>query len=198
MATPGSDEERNIVQDMLRHDNSKQWEKYTAIVARHIHMKAAEDMSYEDRENIVQEVMLKATRSLPRFRFECTLRTWFIQIAQHCITDRLRRLVIEKRHLSCLLDEKENDDEEFHQAIRYRSVEETFEIDKLIEDGIHDLFEYVKNHRNVERNTRMIEMLLQGYNHVDIAKTINCDVGVVGYIIREAQRYARQKRQERE
>ncbi len=44
-----------------------------------------------DVEDMVQETFIKALKNMPRFRFECSLRTWLNHIAVNLCRDRLEK-----------------------------------------------------------------------------------------------------------
>ncbi len=190
---PGVDE-RSIIEEMIRNRDAKHWEKCNAFVMLHVYAKA-KNILRSDQEEIIQDSMYKVTRYLPSFRFECTFRSWLYQIIEHCIADKYRKLRNEEWHhvpLTNPIDEKDHDGEEL-KAIEERSTEEVFEIHEKIRNGIAALLEYASTHSNPVRDRAIIQMvILEGHTQVETARTVGCDVGVVGYVVREAQRYARE------
>lgn len=192
---PGADE-RSIIDEMIRNPSAKHWEKCSTFVTSRVYSKAR-NILRSDQEEIIQEIMYKVTRYLPSFRFECTFRSWLYQIIEHCIADKYRKLQNEEwHHLPFMnpIDEKGNEGEEFN-AIEEKSTEEVFEMHEQIRDGIAALFRYASSHSNPLRDRRIIKMvILEGHTYVETATAVGCDVGVVGYVVREAQRYVRKKR----
>jgi RNA polymerase sigma factor (sigma-70 family) len=199
LSEPGADE-KSILEEMMRDQDSKHWEKCHEFVMVRVYAKTKDIPKY-DQEDIIQEIMYKVTKYLPAFRFGCTFRTWLYQIIAHCISDKYRKdkhrnLRNEERlYFPSVgpLDEKDREGEELR-AIEEKSAEEAFEISDEIRNGMIALLEYARTHSNPVRNRLIIQMVIfEGYTQVATAKTIGCDAGVVGYVIREAQRYAREK-----
>lgn len=194
-------DERSIIEEMIRNRDSKHWKKCRDFVLWRVFAKA-KNIPKDDQEEIVQEIMYKATRYLPRFRFECSFKTWLHQIIEHCITDKYRadnhNKFLNEEHVPSSndpFDEKDGKAEEFG-IIKEKSAEEVFEIHDEIRNGVGALLEYARQHSNSIRNRLIIQMvILEGHTQVETARSVGCDVGVVGYVIREAQRYAREKMQ---
>jgi len=60
--------------------------------------------SDDDAWDVYQETFLKAYRSLPRFRFECSFYTWVYRIATNVCLDHLRRRQVRKEVSSQIVD----------------------------------------------------------------------------------------------
>jgi RNA polymerase sigma factor (sigma-70 family) len=191
---PGADE-RSVVEGMLRDRGSKHWEECSNFVKRCVYVKA-KNIPSNLQEDIIQEVMYKVTKYLPDFRFQCALKTWLNQITESCIIDLYRRLRNERPHQSILIspsNQSDREDEELNVS-EVRSAEEAFEINNIIRNGISALLEYTNTHSNQIRNRRIIKMIIfEGQTHAEAAKAVGCNAPVVSYVVREAQRYAREK-----
>lgn len=199
MQGQGTDE-KLVVEEMIRNSNSKHWEQCLEFVKPRVYAKT-KNVPREDQEEIVQEVMCKVVKYLPSFRFECTFRTWLFPIIDHCIKDKYRAdahhgFLYEERLYQIfaeLLDEGDSTGEEFR-AKEELSAEEVFEIYEKIRNGLKALQEYVRTRSNRERNGLIIQtVILEEHTYGEAARRADCDEGVVGYIVREAKRYAREK-----
>jgi RNA polymerase sigma-70 factor (ECF subfamily) len=66
--------------------------------------------SHHDGQDIYQEAFLRAYKSLPRFRFECSFYTWIYRIATNLCLDHLRRCS-RRRELSITISSEDDDRE---------------------------------------------------------------------------------------
>jgi RNA polymerase sigma factor (sigma-70 family) len=187
--------ERLVVEEMIRDRHSKHWEECSHFVQRCVYTKA-KNIPSNLQEDIVQEVMYKITKYLPHFRFQCVLKTWLNQIMESCIIDAFRKLQNEGLHQSPLVDppnESARGGEELNTS-EAKSAEDAFEINDEILNGITALLEYANTHSNPIRDRLVLRMVLfEGQSHMEAAKAAGCHAPVVGYVVREAQRYAREK-----
>jgi RNA polymerase sigma factor (sigma-70 family) len=188
-------DERLVVDEMIRDQHSKHWEECNNFVKRCVYAKAKGIIS-NLQEDIIQEIMYKVTKYLPHFRFQCALKTWLNQIIANCINDAYRMLQNEGPYQSPLVDphnENNREGEELNVG-EAKSAEDAFETRDEIRDGITALLEYANTHSNPVRNRLILRMVLfEGQTYAEAAKAAGCHAPVVGYVIREAQRYAREK-----
>lgn len=192
-------DERLVVEEMMRDSDSKHWEECSKFVKRCVYAKA-KNIPSNLQEDIIQEVMYKVTKYLPHFRFQCTLKTWLNSIIVHYIIDTHRKLKNERQIHSTLADpsnENEREGEGF-QENEVMSTEHVFEANDELRNGVAALLEYANTHSNPVRNRLIIRMvILEGQTHAEAAKAAGCHTPVVGYVVREAQRYAREKMEHR-
>lgn len=188
-------DERSIVDEMIRDRHSKHWDKCSEYVKRWVYAKA-KNIPKNLQEEIIQEVLYKVTRYLPHFRFQCALKTWLKQIIEHCIIDARRRLRNEgQSHFSLAnpLNESDRDDQELNMSTA-KSAEDAFETNDEIRNGVTTLLEYTNAHSNPIRDRLIIRMVIfEGHTQAETATAAGCSAAVVGYVVREAQRYARKK-----
>lgn len=191
---PGADE-RVIVEDMLRDRESKHWEGCSTFIKRYVHIKAR-NIPYNHQEEIIGEIMYKITKYLPYFHFQCTLKTWLNVLIEHCIIDTHRRLRNEGRFIpqvGDLLNENDREEEEFSTS-NAKSAEDIAMINDDLRNALTALLEYANLHSSPIRNRHIIRMvILEGHTQAETAKAVGCNVPVVSYVVREAQRYAREK-----
>lgn len=188
-------DERSIVEEMIRDQHSKHWDKCSVFVKRWVYAKA-KDIPKDLQEEIIQEVLYRITRYLPHFRFQCALKTWLKPIIEHCIIDARRRLRNEGQShfpLANPLNESDRDGQEFNMSTA-KSAEDAFEINDEIHNGVTALLEYANTHSKPIRDRLIIRMVIfEGHTQAETATAAGCSAAVVGYVVREAQRYAREK-----
>ncbi len=140
--------------------------------------------------------MYKVKKYLPHFRFQCTLKTWVNLIVEHCIIDEHRKLQNEERSHFPLTDQS-NESEDVGDGLttsEEKSAEDVFMISDEIHNGKAALLEYANTHSNPTRDRLIIRMVIdEGRTHAEAAIAVGCNAPVVGYVVREAQRYAREK-----
>jgi RNA polymerase sigma factor (sigma-70 family) len=191
---PGADE-RLVVEEMIGDRHSKHWEECNKFVKRRVYAKAKKILS-DLLEDIIQEVMYKVAKYLPHFRFQCALKTWLSQIIEGSIIDAHRKPQNKGRSHPPLADpsnESDREGEGFNVG-EAKSAEDAFEVNDEIRNGVMALLEYVNTHANSIRNRLIIRMVIfEGQTHAEAAKAAGCHAPVVGYVVREAQRYAREK-----
>jgi RNA polymerase sigma factor (sigma-70 family) len=186
-------DERLVVAEMIRDPYSKHWEECNKLVKRCVYAKAKNILSHL-QDDIVQEAMYKVAKYLPRFRFQCALKTWVNQIVEGCIIDAHRWLQNKGRSHPPLADASNEGNREGESLSlgEAKSAEGVFEVNDEIRKGIAALQEYVNTHSNKRRNRRIIWMVIfEGKTYEEAAQAVGCHPPVVGYVIREAQRYAR-------
>lgn len=188
------EDERSVVEEMLRDQHSKRWEDCCKFVTRCVYAKAKNIPNHQ--EEIIQEVMYKVTKYLPYFQFKCALKTWLNTIIEHCIIDMHRRPQNQEQFnvpSSDPLNESEREDRGFN-ASEAKSAEDVYMTNDELRNGMVALREYANAHSNPIRNRLIIRMIIfEGHTHVETAKAAGCNAPVVGYVVREAQRYAREK-----
>ena len=194
---PGADD-RIVVEEMLRDNLSEHWYDCREFVRKQVHKKAGSN-AQQDRDDIVQDVMGHVYRSLATFRFRCRFTTWLITIINHCIIDGYRKAQrSEQTPISSIFAgdpyETSEQEAEMHHA-SVIEVEEHCILRDQLEVGMKALREYAETHAHVERNTIILSMvILEGRSIEDAAKAARCSPAVAGYVVRQAQWYARRKR----
>lgn len=196
---PGMDE-HVAVEEMMSDQHPEHWEACSKFVERCVHAKA-KNIPVDLHEDIAQEVMYRVAKALEQFRFESTLKTWVNLIIVNYIIDMRRRLQNEAPYLFHLVTSPHESDYEGEESNtgEEKSAEDAF----LANDGMRNawaaLVEYINTHANSHRNWLIIRMVIvEGKTHAEAAKAAGCSSAVVGYVVREAQRYARDKTEHRE
>lgn len=191
---PGMDE-RSVVEEMIRDRYSEHWEECRKVVKQRVYVRA-KNIPIHHQEEIIQEVMVKMVRYLPGFHFHCRLKTWLNVVIESCIIDVHRTLRNEGQfstHHGDVLNEN-NYEGELHILDETWSAETTFLLSEELRDAIAALLEYASLHSNPVRDQLIVRMVIfDGYTHIEAAKAAGCSAPVVGYVVRQAQRYAREK-----
>lgn len=185
-----------IVNEMIRDLSHEHWEGCYTFVKKAVYVRTR-DILHDFRDDIVQDIMVKIAKYLPYFRFQCALKTWVNQIIEHHIIDELRKRRSDKPHLPIIVDPPDEADGESLKSgtSEVFSAEDTFEIHEHIRVGMAALLEYANTHANPTRTRHIIRMVcFEGKTYEEAALVAGCNPPVVGYIIREAQRFAREKR----
>jgi RNA polymerase sigma factor (sigma-70 family) len=193
---PGMDE-RAIAKEMIHDKHSRHWETCITFLNHWVHAKA-KNIPDNLQEDIVQEVMYRVAKYLPHFRFQCALKTWLYQIIESCTIDVYRRLQHESPYQTPLVDPLNEYDREDESSTKSeeKSAEDAFMINDEIQKGSEALLEYTNIHSNPTRDRLIIRMVIgEGHTHTEAAIAVGCNAPVVGYVVREAQRYAREKRE---
>ena len=162
---------------------------------RWVHARA-KNIPSDLQEEIIQESMYRVTKYLSDFHFQCALKNWVITITGHCIVDAYRRWRNEGQlnvPLGDPLNESDREGEVFTSS-EAKSAEDIVVINEELCSAWAAVLEYANTHANTTRNLLIVRMvILEGHTHVEAAKAVGCEAPVVGYVVRQAQRYAREK-----
>lgn len=191
---PATDD-KIIVEEMLRDRSSGQWHECYVLVMRLVQLQAP-NISTHQRDDIVQEAMIRIHKYLPTFQFQCSFKTWVFNIVRSCVIDAYRK---SKRagHMMIPLGVP-HDDVEHEGDMSTENVPGTVEDACIIRDELHKalaaLLEYVSTHSNATRNRKILNMVLfENHSLEETARSVGCSAPVVGYVVRSAQRYVREK-----
>ena len=188
-------DDKIVVEEMLRDHSSGQWHECYVLVVRLVQQKA-HNISPNHWEDIAQEAMMRVHKYLPTFKFQCSLKTWIYNIVHSCVIDDYRKSNRAGQFMMPLNDSQ--DDFELDGDIRVANVPSTLEDECIIRDELREAFaallEYVSLHSNEERNRTILRMVLfENRSLEETARAVGCSSPVVGYIVRSAQRYVREK-----
>ncbi len=187
-------DDRIVVEEMLRDPSSGQWHECYLSVKRLVHI-YAKNISNDHWDDIIQEAMSRVHKYLPTFQYQCAFRTWLFGIVRSCIIDDFRKSMRVGQHMA---PSDSHDDAEREGDVLTVHVPGTVEDVCIIHDELNEalvaLREYVSIHANPIRNGRILDMVLfEGRSLEETAKAVGCSAPVVGYIVRSAQRYVREK-----
>ncbi len=187
---PGEDD-RAVVEKMLRDPQSEQWAECRAFVEKLVHQRA-KNIPQDSWEDIAQDAMRKIIGSLPAFQYRCSLTTWIFGIVHRCIIDEYRKFIRITQYQESL------DESELSDAFTGHSTSVTPEVVFIISEEVKQIViaikEYISSHNKPERNRRILDMVLrEGRSLEEAAKVVGCSSAVAGYVVRSAKRYIRKK-----
>jgi RNA polymerase sigma factor (sigma-70 family) len=183
-----------IVKDMRNNPQSEQWNRCNRFVTTCVQTHAKN--LPEQQEDIIQDAMERVTKSLPTFRYNCKLKTWIFIIVRNCIVDAYRKLKNDRK--TTPLPEDPHEEHEYETTTFSGHTAKTTEDEAVfreeIKRGLEALEEYIATHANRDRNRQILQMVIfEGRTLEETAQRLNCSAPIVGYIVREAQKYARKK-----
>jgi RNA polymerase sigma factor (sigma-70 family) len=187
-------DDRSVVEEMLRESNSQQWYECREFIKRLIQVQA-KNIPKDHWEDIVQDAMIRVNKSLPTFQYQCALRTWLFGIVRSCIIDDYRKFMRTEQFIAPIVDLY---DEGEYETDAFTHMPGTVEDKCITHDELHKaltaLQEYLSIHANPLRNGRILDMVIfEGRSLEEVAQAVGCSAPVVGYVVRTAQRYVREK-----
>ncbi len=189
-----ADDDKIIVEEMVRDSSSGQWHECYLFVKRLVQSQA-HNIPYNQWDDIVQEAMIRIHRYLPTFQFQCAFRTWIFNIVHSCIIDTYRKSARAGQMIP--LGELQGDvelDGEMPAANVPGTVEDECIIRDELQKALTALREYVSLRSNSKRNREILKMVLfENRSLEETAQVVGCSAPVVGYVVRSAQRYVREK-----
>jgi RNA polymerase sigma factor (sigma-70 family) len=188
-------DDRTVVEEMLRDPRSGQWFECHEFVKRLVQSQA-KNIPQDHWDDIVQETMIRVDKSLLTFNYQCTLRTWLFGIVRSCIIDAYRKFKRAGQFMAPLGDP--HDDGESEGDAFTTNTPGTVEDECITQDELDKamiaLQEYVSTHAKPIRNKRILDMVIfEDRSLEEAAKAVECSAPVVGYVVRSAQRYVREK-----
>jgi RNA polymerase sigma factor (sigma-70 family) len=191
---PGADD-RIVIEEMLRDGRSGQWYECREFVKKRVQIQA-KNIPQEQWDDLVQNAMARIAKFLPAFQYQCTFRTWLFGLVRSCIIDEYRKLKRVGQFLAPVddsRDDAEHEDDAFATNTS-KTVEDECIIREELRKALVALQEYVSTHANPRRNGQILNMaIFENRSFEEVAKVVGCSAAVVGYIVRSAQRYAREK-----
>ena len=188
-------DEKQVIAEMLSDPGSPQWGKCQNVIERLVY-KQARDFSNEVKEDIVEDVLLSVVENVAKFQFKCKLTTWLGAIIRNRVASEWRKQRREEYLLPHpRLDDTQNDTENEEDTwISPQSTEdicirreEWYEIVSVLE-------EYIKTHANQDRNREILHLVIfAGQSNEQTAIQLGVSAPVVGYIVRSAQRFIRER-----
>ncbi len=201
---PGADD-RIVVQEMLRDRNSGQWYECREFIKKLVQAKA-KNIPKDHWEDIIQDAMMRLDKTLATFQYQCAFTTWLFGIVRSCIIDYYRKAARVGQQMAPLSDQyvkteleddPHDDDQKEGDAFTTQvtgTVEDVCITRDELDEALTALREYVSLHANPTRNRRILDMvLLEGRSLEETAKAVGCSAPVVGYVVRSAQRYVRER-----
>lgn len=192
---PGNDD-RSVVAAMLADLDSPHWAECDRYIAKLIH-RLQHPLHSHMEEDVKQEAMAAVHRNLPGFRFESRLTTWLYDIARSKVIDLQRKSKQSFSHETFLNEPPDDPMEEESQVFKAHassSPDEMTLTGELLEEVEAAVKEYTQLHRNPERNTRILRMVLyEDYTCEEVAKKLGMKAALVSHVVRDARKFLRVK-----
>jgi RNA polymerase sigma factor (sigma-70 family) len=193
---PGADD-RIVIEEMLRDRRSGQWYECREFVKKRVQIQA-KNIPQDHWDDIVQDAMIRIDKFLPTFQYQCKFRTCLVGIVSSCIIDDYRRFTRAGQFIATVDDSHEDTEHEDDVFTTNISKTVTVEDECIIRDELGKaliaLQEYVSTHSKPRRNGQILNMVIfEARSFEEVAKVVGCSAAVVGYVVRSAQRYAREK-----
>jgi RNA polymerase sigma factor (sigma-70 family) len=191
---PGLDE-KAVVEEMLDYSDSRHWGECCDFIRKLINVRYSSHPP-DLREEAVQETMYSVRKGLHTFCYKSKLTTWLTSIARNCVVNELRIRNKFSRWEIHLDDPPENYGTEVDALIKNvpKTPEEDYLTRELLEEVFDALEEYLMIHAKRERNREILELVIrEGHSHEETAKMLGVPSPVVGYIVRSAKRYVRNR-----
>ena len=183
---PGSDED-SVIDEMLINPYSPHWSECRAFVNELVRARAM-NLPVEVHEEIVQNTMLTIVRDLPNFRNQSRLRTWIFAIVRSQIINTYKKQI---QVPTLAEDEYEDAEPKF---VTSSTTEQIAIARQEWQEAVIALQEYIATHANQERNSKILQMVIfDGYSLDHTAKELGVSASVVGYVVRSAQKFVREK-----
>jgi RNA polymerase sigma-70 factor (ECF subfamily) len=179
---------------MLRDSTSGQWYECREFLKKLVRMQA-KNIPQDHWEDIVQDALIRVSRSLHTFRHQCSLKTWLFSIIKNSIIDFHRKLSHAEQYRVPSGNSSENSEteEDMADVKSHLSMEEAFIIRETLEKVTEALDEYIFTHSKPERNRKILSMVLfEGRSQIEVAQKLGCSAAVVSYIVRSVLRYIRE------
>jgi RNA polymerase sigma factor (sigma-70 family) len=189
----GSDDKR-VVAEMMSDDNSPHWEEWRVFATR-LALKLKVPAAVAD--DIVQQSLFSARKSLAEFRYECSLRSWMSRIVANKVLDELRRHIRDRGRFISLDMPKDPNEPEYLEIATPHTVEETYLQREKLREVFARLEEFVGKHAHCSRNALILHLfMVEGYTCEEVAKKLGINRPVVYAVIRGARIYLRQHMEE--
>lgn len=153
------------------------------------------------KEEVVQDILLLVHQNLATFRGESQFTTWLARIVRNRAIDILRRQKRPERMEVYMEEppETHEDDGECSYASTAKTPEEIALTLELLQEALEAMNEYIQTHGKAERNRHIVRLVLcYGYSQKQVAQMLDVPEPVVGYIVRSARKYIRQRLTEKE
>lgn len=191
---PGADD-RIVVQEMLRDHSSGQWYECRQYIKKLVQAKA-KNIPKDHWEDIIQDAMMRLDKTLATFQHHCAFTTWIFNIVRSCIIDAYRQYKRAGQHTALpgdLHDDVDREGDAFA-SNAILTIEDVCIMRGELDEALTALRVYVSLHANPARNRRILDMVLfEGRSLEETAKAVGCSAPVVGYVVRMAQRYVRER-----
>ena len=191
---PGADD-RLVVEAMLVDSMSAHWNECYKFVKGLVQVEA-KNIPVDYCEDIAQEAILQISKSLPTFKYQCSLRIWLLAIVNSCIIEAYGKLKQNRQSINLLFYDLdyEGSEEVASPTNTPETVEDESTVHLELYQALAALQEYVSTHAHSTRNGQILDMvLLEGCSLEEAARAVGCSAPVASYVVRSAQRYVRER-----
>ena len=123
--------------------------------------------SYEEAEDLTQDIFLKLYNSMPKYDFEKNFSAWFLTLARNYMIDNYRKTKWEKKTR-----------DEFNEHLLSSDASDSPENGMVREESKKIIWESL-NHLSAEIRMAVILRDIQGKKYEEIAEIINLPLGTV-------------------
>jgi RNA polymerase sigma-70 factor (ECF subfamily) len=184
-----------VIAVMLSSTDSEYWGTCSEFV-RYLIEKHFSKLPLQLKEEIAQDIMLQLSRNLATFRWQSKFTTWLVSVVRNRTIDVLRRQANIKQWEVYTGELPETHEESVESAITHapKTPEELVLAYERIYEARVAVREFVRMHAKSQRNGKILQMVFyDGYSQEETAKILGVPAPVVGYVVRSARAYIRQK-----
>jgi DNA-directed RNA polymerase specialized sigma24 family protein len=193
---PGDDEDR-ILDEMLRDENSPEWDHCKAKVVEIVGRvgRGRHHLSDDDIKDIVTDVYNAVRLSLRTFRRESTIGGWITGIARNQCSDRVGRIVRDKRLVS--LDDPQPDT--WGHPVMNVADHDPYTPERVcitheqLEQVLRWCRLWVKTRRHPEYVANIVALLIEDHEVGEIAKKLGLPPERVSGVIFALRQYLRER-----
>lgn len=185
---PGEDD-KIVVAQMLSDPLSLHW---THCRDFFMHLLIKLKVPIDQREDVVQEIMITVLRNLHTFKHDCKFTTWLVRAANWRKDDLYRSLGQERIQIEPLnlAYEESEDGLEVPQPLASHTVESECIGHEAVREVIAKLQQYALTRNDAERCRQVMQKVFFEQRSIkETAKELGIKTYIVYYIIREARRY---------
>lgn len=187
---PGS-EERRVVKEMLDDRSSPHWGECRRYIAIYLQKSG---VPAEHLDDIAQDAMMAVMHGLKNFRFECSLTYWLKKVAKRRTIDWYRKAhkKLPNGNVASLTEIEAAGETKASETVP--TIEENYLRDEAVCEIRDALADYARSQKNPERIRFILQrVLFQRDRQTEVAKSLGMTSARVNQIVREAERYVREK-----
>ena len=191
-AWPGEDD-KAIVAEMLNDPSSPHW---TYCREFFMHLMNKLKVPIDERDDVVQKIMITVVRNLHTFKHDCKLTTWLIKTANWRKDDRYRSLRRERLQIEPLKTAYEESEEgvETPQLLSSRTVEDECIGRETLSEVVAKLQHYALTRNDTERCWQVMQkVFFEQQSAKETAKELGIEPYILYYIIREVRKYLKRE-----
>lgn len=188
-------DEKQVVAEMLNDPASPHWVKCHEVI-RGLVNKQAGNFTGDIKEDITEDVLLLVMEHIADFQFKCKLTTWLGSIVRNQVASEARKRKRDEKIMPhpYLEDAQIGSENEKDTWASHPSTEDICIRQEQWQEIISAMNEYVEKHANKDRNREILRLVMfEDQSNELTAIRLGVSAPVVGYIVRSAQRFIREK-----